>query len=206
MGKVIDRVLDNWGRRKGWVRRVLVPVLILIFVVAVIVSLHLIYGRHPERLVELKNYVYGGAFLVSLVGNATIILPGAVLLLLTNISIVLYPSTGLFGLILVGLAGGAGAAIGEMTGYMVGYSGRGVMENNKLYLRMVRWVRRWGVLAVFVISLVPLFFDLVGIAAGAFRLPLWKFVLFIWLGRAILYIGVALAGVLGWGLVLPYFS
>ena len=112
----------------------------LLFVIAVTVSLHLVYGRHPERLVELENYIYGGAFLISLVGNATIILPSAVLLILTNMSIVLYPATGLFGPIMVGLAGGVGAAIGEITGYMVGYSGRGIAKRSKLYGRVEGWV------------------------------------------------------------------
>ena len=206
MSKATDQVEENWGKRKGWLRGILVPILILIFVIAVIVSLHLVYGRHPERLVELKNYVYGGAFLISLVGNATIILPGAVLLILTNMSIVLYPTTGPFGPIMVGLAGGVGAAIGEMTGYMVGYSGRGVVEGSKLYLRLVEWVRRWGVLAIFILSLVPFFFDLVGIAAGALRFPLWKFVLLCWLGRTILYVVAVLLGAWGWETVLPYFT
>ena len=86
MGKTTDRLKENWGKREGRLRRTLFPVLIFVFVIAVIVSLQLVYGRHPERLIELKNYVYWGAFLISLVGNATIILPGAVLLILANMS------------------------------------------------------------------------------------------------------------------------
>jgi len=204
VSKTTDRLKENWGKREGRLRRTLFPVLVLILVIAVIVSLHLVYGRHPERLVELKNYVYWGAFLISLVGNATIILPGAVLLILTNMGIVLYPLTGPFGPIMVGLAGGAGAAIGEMTGYMVGYSGRGVVESSRLYLRLVMWVRRWGIITVFILSLVPFFFDLVGIAAGALRFPLWKFVLVCCLGRVILYVSLVLAAAWGWETVLPY--
>lgn len=206
MGKITDRLKENWGKREGRLRRTLFPVLIFVFVIAVIVSLQLVYGRHPERLIELKNYVYWGAFLISLVGNATIILPGAVLLILANMGIVLYPVTGPFGPIMVGLAGGVGAAIGEMTGYMVGYSGRGVVGSSRLYLRLVVWVRRWGIITVFIFSMVPFFFDLVGIVAGAFRFPLWKFVLLCWLGRTILYVGVVLGGVWGWEFVLPYFT
>jgi len=206
MSKASDRVKENWGKRKGWLRRTLVPILTVIFVIAVIVSLHLVYGRHPEKLVELKNYVYWGAFLISLIGNATIILPGAVLVILTNMGIVLYPITGPFGPVMVGLAGGVGAAIGEMTGYMVGYSGRGVVENSKLYLRLVAWVRRWGILTIFILSVVPFFFDLVGIVAGALRFPLWKFVLVCWLGRTILYVVAVLLGAWGWETVLPYFT
>ena len=56
-------------------------VVALLLVIAAVVSLQLVYGRHPERLAELKGYFYWGAFLVSLIGNATIIFPGAVLVL-----------------------------------------------------------------------------------------------------------------------------
>ena len=206
MGKVTEEAKEYKGKDRKSLKRTLVPTLTIIFVIAVTVGLHLVYGRHQERLVELTNYAYWGAVLISVVGNATVILPGAVLVILANMGIVLYPVTGPFGPIMVGLAGGAGAAIGEMTGYMVGYSGRGVVEGSKLYLRLVEWVRRWGVLAIFILSLVPFFFDLVGIAAGALRFPLWKFVLLCWLGRTILYVVAVLLGAWGWETVLPYFT
>ena len=199
-----DRVNENASRGKKRLKRTLVLALTLIFVIAVTVGLQLVYGRHPERLLELRNYVYWGAFLISLIGNATIIFPGAVLIILTNMGIVLYPVTGVFGLVMVGLVGAVGAAIGEITGYLLGYGGRGVVENSRLYLRLVAWVRRWGMLAVFLLSVVPLFFDLVGIAAGALRFPLWKFILACWLGRTILYVGFVLATAWGWEVVLRY--
>ncbi len=191
---------------RNWVKRRLIPILTVTFVIAITVSIYLVYGRHPEKLVELKNYAYWGAFLISLVGNATVILPGAVLPILTAIGIFLYPVTGPTGPILVGLAGGIGAAIGEITGYMVGYSGRGIVERSKLYIRVEGWMKRWGALTVFVLSLLPFFFDVVGIAAGILRFPLWRFVLFCWLGRTILYAGVVLAAAWGWETVLPYFG
>jgi len=104
----------------------------------------------------------------------------------------------------VGLAGGAGAAIGEITGYIAGYSGRAVVARRKTYVRLEEWVKRWGTIAIFILSLVPLVFDLVGIAAGVLRFPLWKFILFCWLGRTILYIFIALSGAWGWEVILPY--
>ncbi len=191
---------------RNWVKRRLIPILTVTFVIAITVGIYLVYGRHPEKLVEVKNYAYWGAFLISLVGNATVILPGAVLPILATIGIFLYPVTGPTGPILVGLAGGIGAAIGEITGYMVGYSGRGIVERSKLYIRVEGWMKRWGALTVFVLSLLPLFFDVVGIAAGILRFPLWRFVLFCWLGRTILYAGVVLAAAWGWEAVLPYFG
>lgn len=190
----------------NWLKRRLIPILTVIFVIAITVSIYLVYGRHPERLVELKNYAYWGAFFISLAGNATVILPGAVLPILSTIGISLYPVTGSPGPILVGLAGGIGAAIGEITGYMVGYSGRGIVERSKLYSLVEGWMRRWGALTVFILSVLPFFFDVVGIAAGVLRFPLWRFFLFCWLGRTILYAGIVLAAAWGWKAVLPYFG
>jgi len=191
---------------KNWLKRNLIPILTIILVIAVTASIYLVYGRHPERLVELKNYVYWGAFLISVIGNATIILPGAVLLILSQIGIVLYPVTGPVGPIIVGLAGGAGAAIGEITGYLAGYSGRGIVERVRIYDRLVGWVKKWGIIAIFVFSLVPLVFDLVGIAAGILRVPFWKFLLACWLGRTLLYVAMVLVAAWGWEEVLPCFG
>ncbi len=190
----------------GWLKRNGTPLLTLFLVIAIVVGF-LYYGRKPERIAELKNYGYLGAFLISLIGNGSVLLPVMVLPILCAIGGFLFPATGIIGPVIVGLVGGAGAGIGEMTGYMLGHSGRGVIGNRKIYLRLVGWVRRWGALVVFVNALLPFFFDVVGIAAGVLRLPLWKFVLACWLGRTINYVSVVLLVVVwGWEVVLRYFG
>jgi len=206
MSKATNQAKDDGAIEEGWVKRRLIPILTIILVIAITIGIYLIYGRHPERLVELKNYVYWGAFLISVIGNATIILPGAVLLILSQIGIVLYPLTGPVGPIIVGLVGGAGAAIGEITGYLAGYSGRGIAEKSRIYNRLVSWVKRWGAPAIFIFSVVPLVFDLVGIAAGILRVPFWKFMLACWLGRTLLYVIIVLTAAWGWEMALPHFG
>ena len=206
MSKEADLFKPDTAGGNGRLRRRLISISVFAIVIAVTVGIYLVYGRHPERLIELEDYVYWGAFLVSLIGNATIILPGAVLLILADIGVILYPVTGPVGPIMVGLAGGVGAAIGELTGYMAGYSGRVVIEKVKLYNRLVGWVKRWGAIAIFVFTAAPLFFDLAGIAAGALRFPLWKFVLVCWFGRTLLYVIAVLAAAWGWETILNYFG
>lgn len=175
----------------------------LLFVIAITVGLFFCV-RNPEIVTKLKSYGYFGAFLIGLIGNASVLIPGIVLPILTGWGVLLYPHFGLVGPVMVGLAGGAGAAIGELTGYMAGYSGRGVIERIKLYNRLVEWLKRWGVWAIFILSLVPFFFDLAGIAAGALRFPLWKFILACWLGRTLLYVGFVVLAAWGWETVLPH--
>ncbi|MDD5126891.1 MAG: VTT domain-containing protein [Dehalococcoidales bacterium] len=176
---------------------------ILILVVAISIVLFY-YGKNPDRVAALKEYRYLGAFLVSLIGNATVLMPGIVLPVLSGLGVVFYPVTGIMGPVLVGVAGGAGAAVGEMVGYTAGYSGRSIVQSQKKhYEKLEGWVRRWGTMAVFLGALLPLFFDLIGIAAGVLRYPLWKFVLICWLARTILYTGVVIAVALGWKATIP---
>ncbi|NIM04502.1 MAG: hypothetical protein GTN65_02530, partial [Armatimonadetes bacterium] len=155
---------------------------------------------------ELKGHFYWGAFLISLIGNATILFPGAVLVLLSNLGILLYSSTGLSGPMLVGLLGGIAAAIGETTGYIAGYSGREIVARGKMYGRVERRVKRWGAIAILLFSMVPFVFDLVGIAAGILRFPFWRFMLFCGLGRIVLYVVFVTLAALGWRAILPFFS
>ena len=200
MNKIVSNDKQAGEEKRDRLKKKLIPLLTLLLVIAITAGIYLVYGHQPERIDELKAYGYLGAFLISLTFNATVIVPAGNILILSALGAIL-PSA-----VVVGLAGGAGAAIGEITGYMVGYSGRGVVENRNLYIRLRNWVRRWGVMTIFIFSLVPFVFDLAGIAAGVLRFPLWKFILVCWLGRSLLYIGAALAGAWGWEAVLPYLS
>ncbi len=190
--------------KQGRLKVKIIPLLTLLLVIAITIGIFF----YRERIAELGSYGYLGDFLISLACNATVIIPIPSIAMLFAHGAALYPTIGLKGPIIVGLAGGAGGAIGELTGYMAGYSGRGIVENNRLYGKLVGWViGKWGAMTIFIFSLVPFFpFDLVGIAAGALRFPLWKFILICWLGRTIFYIVTALLGAWGWEVVLPYLS
>jgi len=196
---------DNTRRHTGQPRRWAAPLLVILVVIIIVAALY-IFGRDPARIAALSNYGYPGAFLISLIGNGSLLLPGIVLPLLSGLGALFYPVKGLAGPVVVGLAGGAGAAIGETVGYLAGYSGRGVVENTRLYGRLSGWLQRWGSLAIFLFALVPLFFDLVGLAAGILRFPMWKFIVFCWAGRTLLYVTVVVLAALGWEAVLPFFG
>ena len=200
MSKIANEEKQAGAKKKGWLSQRLVPILILLLVIAIMVSALYFYKAYPRRIDELKAYGYLGAFLISLILNATVILPVGTFAVVATLGATLPSAT------LVGLVAGVGAAIGEMTGYMAGYSGRSIMQRQKIYARLEGWVKKWGALAIFVLAIVPFLFDLAGMAAGALRLPFWKFFLACWLGRTILYIGMAWAGVWGWEAVLPYLS
>jgi membrane protein DedA with SNARE-associated domain len=186
------------GNEKRSLKKRLIPLLTLLLVIAISVCIFYFYRNYPDKINDLKAYGYLGAFTISLIFNATVILPAGNILILSALGAIL-PSA-----ILVGLAGGIGAALGETTGYLAGYSGHGIVVKSRLYDRVEGWVRKWGTLTILILSLVPFVFDLAGIAAGVLRFPFWKFFLLCWLGRTLLYIGVALAGSWGWEAVMPF--
>jgi membrane protein YqaA with SNARE-associated domain len=189
---------DKGEARGGWVRNRLLPIVGLLLVIGIVVGAFLFYRSYPERIEALEGYEYLGVFLISLLLNATVVLPAGNFLVVASMGAVLPSAT------LVGLVGGIGAAIGELTGYAAGYSGQAIVTRQRVYARLKGWLERWGMLTIFVLSMVPLVFDLVGIAAGVLRFPLWKFFIACWVGRTILYLVIAWGGALGWGALLHW--
>jgi membrane protein YqaA with SNARE-associated domain len=144
-----------------------------------------------ERLQELQEYGYAAVFLIGLVSNATLILPVPGLAVSSILG-------GVFNPWLVGLVGGLGQALGELTGYMAGYSGQTLVDENPVYNRLTGWMQRYGMLTVFVLAVVPNpLFDVGGLAAGALRLPVWRFLLSATAGKVIKNIAFALLGYYG---------
>jgi len=186
--------------RQERLKKKVIPLLTLLLVTAVSIALFVFSQRYPEMMEEFENYGYLGAFLISMVSNATVILPVPGIL-------VFLPIVTAFNPILLGLIGATGGIIGEITGYMAGYSGSGMIQDSRMYARMEGWMRRWGAWTVFVFAATPLLpLDVAGIVAGAIHFPLWKFLLVAWVGKSLKYIGLLVAGFYGLEFVLPYFS
>jgi uncharacterized membrane protein YdjX (TVP38/TMEM64 family) len=171
-----------------WLRKRTLPIAGLLIIIAIVAVIAFLYFRHRDILDNLQGYGYLGAFVISVILNATVIVP------VSNMTIITALGAALPMPYLVGILGGIGAGIGEMTGYAVGRSGRDLLAKNKMYTRVERWVKRWGWIAVFVLSIFPLAFDIVGIIAGATRMPVWKYFVATWLGRTIAYVAMAYFG------------
>lgn len=154
------------------------------------------------QLTDFKNYGYLGAFIISMLSAATIIVP------VPGLAVV-FVLGGLLNPIFVGVASGAGEPLGELTGYMAGRGGHiAIKTRNRLnYEQIEAWMKRRGMLLVFVAASFPNpAFDLIGAAAGATRMPLWKFLLACWAGKTIKGLGIAVAGYFGLRLFLKLFN
>jgi membrane protein YqaA with SNARE-associated domain len=168
-----------------WFKKHYLPLVGLLATLAIIAIVSIIYIKNPNIFKELEAYGYTGVFVISVFLNATIILP------VSNMTVIMAMGATLPSPLIVGLVGGIGAGIGEMTGYLAGRSGRGLLSKSNMYTRVEKWVKRWGWIAIFVLSIFPFFFDIAGIIAGAMRMPVWKFFLATWLGRTVTYVTVA---------------
>ena len=186
--------------KHSWIKTRLLPILMLVFIVGIVIGVFLANKYNPDMIEDLKGYGYLGSFIISVILNASVILPVGNFIVIAALGATLPSAT------LVGLAGGIGAAIGELTGYLAGYSGQALVttKTNRWYLRLEAWLRRYGAPAIFLLSVFPFAFDIVGCIAGALRYPAWKFFIACWLGRTVLYTGVAWAGALGWQALLDF--
>ena len=156
--------------------------------VALAVAITLAIALFHDEMARFSRYGYPGVFVISLLGNATVIFPAPSLAVVFGMGGVLNP-------LLVGLVAGVGEALGELTGYLAGYGGRAVIENRETYERLERWMQRHGSATIFVLSAIPNpVFDLAGIAAGVLRFPLQRFLLSCWVGKTIKTTAFAFAG------------
>lgn len=160
---------------------------ILTILLVVVLSLA-IFAIPRERLEQLQALGYVGIFLICLLAYATVILPVPAGILVFSMGMQLSP-------IGLALAAGSGAALGELSGYLAGYSGQVFTEKSKAYQRVNGWVQRNGPLTILVLAFFPNpFFDLTGIAAGALRVPLRVFFGWCWLGETMKMLVIAFAG------------
>lgn len=141
-----------------------------------------------DRLAGLGALGYPGLFLVNFFSSATVVLPMPGLAVAFAAGSALNPW-------LVGLAMGTGAAVGELTGYLAGYGGQGLVENNPAYRRICRWMHRYGLWALFCLAAIPNpFFDVAGMISGVLRIPVYRFFTACWAGNVIKATAIALIG------------
>ncbi len=171
------KVGPNWGQ-------IALRLLVLLVVVGLSVLIYSIRGD----VRRLAIYGYPGIFLISILANATILLPAPGVAFVFAMGSVFNPA-------LVAVIAGAGASVGELSGYLAGFSGQKVAERLQVYRRIHSWMERYGVWAVLVLAIIPNpFFDLAGVAAGALKMPLWQFMISCLIGKIIKMLFFAYSG------------
>ena len=160
----------------------------------------------------VQTFGYPGIFFINLVGSASIILP------LPSV-IIVFASGAILNPWLVGLSSAAGAALGELTGYVLGFGSRQVIEgkHKKLLERTKKWIEwalvepahalKHGAFAIIVLfAVTPLPDDVVGILAGIIKYDVKRFLLATFVGKLVMMTAVAWGGFYGSQWVLAFFG
>lgn len=133
---------------------------------------------------------YLGIFLLSIAGNASILFPVPVFAIAFFAGAILNPW-------LVGIVSGVGAAIGELTGYVLGIGGREVIKSRdrKWLSKAKKWSESRGVFPVIILfAATPLPFDVIGILCGVIKYDVRRFLFATAIGKIIVNTILAWAG------------
>ena len=152
----------------------------------------------------------GGVFLANLASTATVFIPVPGLTAAGQALIISQGATQ--NPIAVGLLGGTGMALGEVTAYVAGVAGSEVAREGEIQvprlirpavLRVIRGVNwlmaRYGFITLLVLSAIPNpAFEFAGITAGAVRMKFWRFMIAVLIGKNIRGLALAYIGRADW--------
>jgi len=151
-----------------------------------------------EALRELRAFGYVGAFAISILGGATIIIPVPMLAVVFALGNVMHYTW------LVGISAALGELVGALTIYMTGHGAGRAISSSKhgkiqsAYERMLGIMERRGPIVLFVVaSVINPFFYPAALAAGALRFGLTKYILIVLAGKLIKCMTVVYAGYFG---------
>jgi len=115
------------------------------------------------------QFGYLGVFIISFIGSVSIVFPVPYTIVIYLLGAVLDP-------FFVAVSGGLGSALGEFSGYALGYYGRTVVSEKRRRKMdyMMKVFDRYGPAAIFFFALTPLPDDLLFIPLGVMRYPFWK--------------------------------
>ena len=138
-----------------------------------------------------KALGYPGVFFLSLLASGGMVFPIPSLAATCG-------AAGLdLNLVIVGVLAGLGETLGELVGYSIGFGGQSVVQRRRIYKRARTWMIRWGIGVLLILSIIPNpIFDFVGIAAGALRYPMKRFLITVWVGKTLK--GLIIAHVCFW--------
>jgi len=174
MGKTSDT-----SKRKKWLQMAAWLVGVGALTAGLVYLMWYAEARFRLPLNQFAWLAYLVVFVITLLSSATIVFPAPGVAVLMAAAAKWNPA-------IVAIVASVGGTLGELTGYYAGRLGRRIIitEYRAGYEKTVGWMNRYGLWTTAVFAFVPvLIFDLVGLAAGALKLPVWKFLLACWGGR-----------------------
>jgi len=144
------------------------------------------------------QYGYLGIFVISLIGSASILIPIPYTVIIFTLSAfrILDP-------MLIALSSGLGSAVGEFSGYLLGYYGQAILSD--IQKRKIEFIlkvfNKYGAITVFIFALTPLPDDLLIIPLGIMRYSFVKVLLPCLLGKIFMSLILAYGGAMSIGFI-----
>lgn len=146
------------------------------------------YFRIPSFLSYLVNvFGYFGVFLAELISTSSILIPIPGFVATMAAGTVLNP-------FIVGICAGSGAAIGELTGYLLGLGGRKIIGIGGKLESVRRLYKRYGLWTIYLFAATPSPFDIVGIFCGLLKIDVRVFFVMTLAGKITSRIMIAVTG------------
>ncbi len=176
---------------------------ILGVVLTIAMAVAVIYFWEEVRALEAWGYL--GAFLISILGGATIIIPVPMLAVQFALGGVMEYTW------LVGIAAGLGETLGALTIYITGHGAGAALYNSKhgkiqaAYERLIGLMERRGSITLFLLSAVinPFFYP-AALAAGATKFGIRRYFVICFVGKTIKGMTVVYVGYWGLGSLLRW--
>ncbi len=172
---------------------------LFVVVIIVLAALNLNMGKIMTNIVdwfETKVGLFGiflGIFVISIFGNFTVIFPVPYTIAL--VAVATRPSISALHVVLMGIAAGAGAALGESSAWLIGRASKKVIEGSmeKQVARAQKWIDKGlAPLIIFLFAATPLPDDAILIFIGLLGYALWKTIIWCFFGKIALTTGTGL--------------
>jgi membrane protein DedA with SNARE-associated domain len=145
------------------------------FIFVVGLTIYLVTIR--DQIQKYQPLGYPGIFLINLISSATVFIPVPGVLVTSAFGIIFNPFW-------VAVSAGLGAGLGELSGYLAGFSGQAVVQRVKWHERVEMLMRKYGDIVILVLAFIPNpLFDMAGVTAGAVKMPLYRFLIWCILGK-----------------------
>ncbi len=150
----------------------------------------LVYNSFKEFAIIVG---YPGLFLVSFLGNATILVP------FPYVGVPFFMGVNPFNPWITGIIGGLGAMLGEMTGYAVGYGGKRYLDDEQVndFHEFIVQHPKATMLVVWFLAVTPIPDDMFIVPLGAARYSWWRVFVPGFIGKSIFLACIAWAGRFG---------